>query len=465
MSAIRVLMSCYFYPRGGSAHAARALTGQLRAKGADVRIVAGSRTDLGPCAEADRFYGSEHLRAVDYTPALGSQDPTAHQGPPGTAPMHASYEDRPGAEDVVFASLDDEQYELQVEAWGRELGAAGAAEADVLYLNHLTPINEAAAREFKDVPVIGHIHGPELLMLERIGAGPPAGWRYANEWRERILSWAAACERLVVNTPQGGRRAAALLELGEERFSVIANGFAPAFEPRKLDRRALWQKHLVDEPQGWRPGDGPGSVRYEEADLEMLAGTTLLYTGRFTEVKRLPLLIEAYAKARVDLDETTALVLLGGYPGEWEGEHPIETVERLRVPGVFLAGWHDHAVLPDFLSASDVLVHASVNEQFGQVLVEAMACGLPVAAVNRGGPVSIVRDGETGWLVEPDDSADLAAAMVEAVCCADERRRRGRAARDDALARFSWAQVGEELLALLAEAAAGRRGDPAATPR
>ena len=62
----------------------------------------------------------------------------------------------------------------------------------------------------------------------------------------------------------------------------------------------------------------------------------------------------------------------GGYPGEWEGEHPIETVERLGIGDVFLAGWHGHDELPRFLSAADVLVHASVREQFGQVLVEGL---------------------------------------------------------------------------------------------
>ena len=106
----------------------------------------------------------------------------------------------------------------------------------------------------------------------------------------------------------------------------------------------------------------------------------LLYTGRFTEVKRLPLLIEAFARARPRFRTRTALVLLGGYPGEWEGEHPIETIERLGLSDVFLAGWHSHEELPDFINAADLLVHASVKEQFGQVLVEAMACGLPVIA-------------------------------------------------------------------------------------
>lgn len=447
-------MGCYFYPRGGSAHAARALTRQFRGNDVEVTVVAGSRDDIGPVAQAERFFGPEDLHVVDYTPALDSERPTAFKNDSGSPPMHASFEDRPGAQDTVFAQLDDYLFELHVEAWARELREAGAEDADVLYLNHLTPVNEAAAREFPDVPVISHIHGPELLMLDRIAEGAPASWTHAEEWRKRICRWASECEQLVVNTPQGGRRAAKLLGLDEERFAVIPNGFDPPFKPREVDRRALWRKHLVEQPQGWRPNERPGSVSYEGSDLDALEGTTLLYSGRFTEVKRLPLLIEAYAKARVEFDQPTALVLLGGYPGEWEGEHPIETVERLGVPGVFLAGWHDHEDLPDFLSASDVLVHASVNEQFGQVLVEAMACGLPVVAVNRGGPASIVKDGETGWLVEPEDGAGLAAAMVEAVCCAEERGRRGAAAREDAMARFSWEGVGERLLGLLDEVTA-----------
>jgi glycosyltransferase involved in cell wall biosynthesis len=443
-------MGCYFYPRGGSAHAARALTRQLRRSGVEVTIAAGSRDDLDSVARAERFFGPEDLHVVDYTPALSAPRPTAFSSFE-SPPMHASFEDRPGAQDTVFACLDEELFELQVDAWARELDKAGAGDADVLYLNHLTPLNEVAAREYPGVPVIGHIHGPELLILERIADGAPAAWPHAEEWRERLCRWASECERLVVNTPQGGRRAARLLGLGDERLAVIPNGFDPAFKPREVDRRALWRKHLVEKPRGWRPGENPGSVGYSEGDLDALEGTTLLYSGRYTEVKRLPLLIEAYAKARVEFDEPTALVLLGGYPGEWETEHPLETVERLGVPGVFLAGWHDHEELPDFLSASDALVHASVNEQFGQVLVEAMACGLPVVAVNRGGPASIVTNGKTGWLVEPEDGAGLAAAMVEAVCCAEERRERGAAARMDAMARFSWSEVGEKLGTLLGE--------------
>ena len=263
---------------------------------------------------------------------------------------------------------------------------AGADAADLLYLHHLSPLNEAAAREFPEIPVLGHVHGTELLMLERIAAGAPASWTHAESWALRICDWAADCERLVVSGPRGRRRAAAVLDLDPDRFVCAPNGFDPGFAPREVDRRSHWRRHLVERPQGWRPGKGPGSVAYAEADLEPLDGTVLLYSGRFTEVKRLPLLIEAYARARRRFSDSTALVLLGGYPGEWEGEHPIETVERLGLKDVFLAGWHSHEELPEFINASDLLVHASVKEQFGQVLVEAMACGLPAIAIDRDGP-------------------------------------------------------------------------------
>jgi len=126
------------------------------------------------------------------------------------------------------------------------------------------------------------------------------------------------------------------------------------------------------------------------------------------------------------------------------------------VPDVYLAGWHGHDELPQFLAASDVMVHASVREQFGLVLVEAMACGVPAIAVDRGGPAMIIEDGETGWLIPPDDREAMADAMVEA---ANYRRRtaiRGRKARKAVLERYTWERIGRDL-AELAQGVIGER--------
>jgi len=182
--------------------------------------------------------------------------------------------------------------------------------------------------------------------------------------------------------------------------------------------------------------------------------TVFVYVGRFTAVKRLPLLIEAFAQARDRARTRAGLVIVGGHPGEWEGEHPADTIARLGVRDVFLAGWHDHVEVPAFLSVADVFALASVREQFGLVLVEAMACEVPPVAVDRLGPGEIVADGETGWLVEPDDVDGLAAALLEAIDDPAERARRGARGHAVAVERYGWPALAQRLADVL-DAAVG----------
>ena len=68
-------------------------------------------------------------------------------------------------------------------------------------------------------------------------------------------------------------------------------------------------------------------------------------------------------------------------------------------------------------NCADVFVAPSVDEPFGQVYLEAMACGLPVIATDSGGPRSFVNTDPArpnGWLVTPDNETELADAIVEA---------------------------------------------------
>ncbi len=188
----------------------------------------------------------------------------------------------------------------------------------------------------------------------------------------------------------------------------------------------------------------------------------LLYVGRYTEVKRIPLLIRAHARARERFGRPAPLVLLGGFPGEWEGEHPLAVVRETGDRDVFLAGWRGHDDLPDGLNAADLLVLPSVREQFGQVLVEAMACGVPPIAVDAHGPAEIVEDGETGWLVPPDDEDAMVDALVAAASDDAERARRGDAAYEDARARYSWPALARGVASIYDDVLAGR---PAAAAR
>jgi glycosyltransferase involved in cell wall biosynthesis len=444
METRQVLMALMFFPRGGSAQVTRYLAAALRPHGWDARVLAGSLGETGEESHAATFFGGLDVVPVPYDEALEADDPLR-----ADPPLHPSFEDRPDAPDRVFASVDDETYEHLVEAWIGHLRDAGADDADVLHLHHLTPINEAAARAFPDRPVIGHLHGTELLMLREIHQGLHPGWKFADAWAERMRRWAAGCERLFVLSPDAQRRAPGLLGIEPEKTVWAPNGFDPsAFDRRPLSRAErldLWREWLVEDPRGWDLTGRPGSVAYTEADLEAFSGLgpVLLYVGRYTEVKRIPLLIRAYARARERFEMRAPLVLLGGYPGEWEGEHPLEVVREEGVEDVFLAGWRGHSDLPRGLNASDVVVLPSVREQFGQVLVEGMACGLPVIAKDAYGPAEIVDHGETGWLVPPDDEEALADALVDAVNDSGKRARKGQAAYEEARGRYAWPALAE----------------------
>jgi len=88
------------------------------------------------------------------------------------------------------------------------------------------------------------------------------------------------------------------------------------------------------------------------------------------------------------------------------------------------------------LQALDILVHPSVNEPFGRILIEAGAAGLPVVAYADGGVGEAVVHGQTGLLVRPSDRAALAAALGRLLTDRDLVRALGIAARARVQAQF-----------------------------
>ena len=88
--------------------------------------------------------------------------------------------------------------------------------------------------------------------------------------------------------------------------------------------------------------------------------------------------------------------------------------------------------LARLLASCDALIHAGRHETFGMILVEAMACGIPVVAV-RSGAVTEIVDDEIGRVATPDDAHALAAVvrdLFEGDHAAMGRRARARAERD-----------------------------------
>jgi glycosyltransferase involved in cell wall biosynthesis/predicted metal-dependent phosphoesterase TrpH len=132
----------------------------------------------------------------------------------------------------------------------------------------------------------------------------------------------------------------------------------------------------------------------------------VLYAGRLTKEKGLDLLAQAFLAARRQ-DPRLHLVLAGGGP-EQDALHAL-----LGDCATFL-GWLDGQDLARAYASADAFLFASRTDTFGQVILEAQASGLPVVAVDEGGPASLIAHGETGLLAAPDAGA-LAQALLTLV--------------------------------------------------
>ena len=109
------------------------------------------------------------------------------------------------------------------------------------------------------------------------------------------------------------------------------------------------------------------------------------------------------------------------------GEGPARSWFEQRLPDAIFVGQQEGDDLARALASSDVLLNPSVTETFGNVTLEAMACGLPVVAAVATGATSLVRDGETGMLVEPGDEDAFADALEAYGKDPELRRRHGEA--------------------------------------
>jgi phosphatidylinositol alpha 1,6-mannosyltransferase len=192
------------------------------------------------------------------------------------------------------------------------------------------------------------------------------------------------------------------------------------FHPRKRD-------------QGLRAELAPGG--------EVLAG----YVGRLATEKRVDLLAAVTAQPGV------RLVITGGGPEEAE--------LREAIPDAVFLGERHGEDLARIYASMDVFVHSGPFETFGQTIQEAAASGLPVVAPAAGGPVDLVDEGGSGYLVPPGDAGALAAAVARLAADPALRARMSEAARRKVLGR-SWAALTGELTDHYAAVIAARQPQP-----
>jgi phosphatidylinositol alpha 1,6-mannosyltransferase len=160
---------------------------------------------------------------------------------------------------------------------------------------------------------------------------------------------------------------------------------------------------------------------------EVIAG----YVGRLAVEKRLDLLAGVAAMSGV------RLVIVGGGPAE--------EAARQALPDALFLGPQQGDQLAATYASFDIFVHAGPHDTFGNTLQEAAASGLPVVAPAAGGPLDLVADGVTGFLVQPDDADAIAAAVARLAADPQLRAAQGSAARRRMLGR-SWTAICDELI-------------------
>lgn len=190
----------------------------------------------------------------------------------------------------------------------------------------------------------------------------------------------------VVAVSQALADKAVMLGADPAHVHVLYNGVDPTlFAPDSRDKARWLLKLLPDSP------------------LVLYVGNLKASKGCLDLLEAFPALLAAHPNARLV------------YVGEGASEGPI--LERAKALGcaerVLLAGAVPHHALADWFQAADLLCLPSHNEGVPNVVLEAMACGIPVVATQVGG-IPEVLPPHAGILVPPHDRAALAAALIDA---------------------------------------------------
>jgi glycosyltransferase involved in cell wall biosynthesis len=295
------------------------------------------------------------------------------------------------------------------------------------------------------------VYGPSLAPLLR------EGWDVVHAWEEPYVACGLQVAAL---TPSSSR-------LVFSTFQNLPKSFPPPFrqfERYALRRAAGWigWGHTVTAAQAGRPGyrERPHATLTPGVDVEAFRPDAAAraarrqqlgwegdvpvvgYLGRFVEEKGLGLLQRALGR----LEVPWRALFIGGGPLEGElrafaARHPGRAAVVTGVP---------HDDVPSWLNAMDVLAAPSQSrahwkEQFGRMLVEAAACGVPAVASDSGEIPHTV--GEGGLVVGESDEAGLGAALARLLGDAAARRELGERARARAHAEFSWSVVAQRHLA------------------
>jgi glycosyltransferase involved in cell wall biosynthesis len=200
-----------------------------------------------------------------------------------------------------------------------------------------------------------------------------------------------------------------------EAIMAPAESTAAVLRAQRMNREiSIWARGIDREQfnPGRRDMDWRRSLGIADDEL------AIAYLGRIVMEKGLDVFADAIEVLRKRKVRHRVVVIGDGPARPWFEQH---------LPTAIFLGHQEFADLARALASTDVLFNPSITEAFGNVTLEALACALPVVAAEATGATSIVRDGETGTLVEPTDIDGFADALQAYAHDPELRRRHGEA--------------------------------------
>jgi D-inositol-3-phosphate glycosyltransferase len=288
----------------------------------------------------------------------------------------------------------------------------------------------ADLKQATGIPFVVTFHA--LGKVRRLHQGESDGFpdeRFTIE--ERIIEEADA---IIAECPQDELDLIYLYDAAPDKIRIIPCGFDPA-EMWPLD------KNLSREALG--------IPRHEKVVLQL---------GRMVPRKGVDTVVRGFARMVKEYGVSGRLLIVGG---ESDVPDPIETPEIGRLQKiaeeegvadlVTFIGRRGRKELKHYFSAADVFVTTPWYEPFGITPVEAMACGTPVIGSKVGGIKYTVVDGETGYLIAPDDADALAERLAHLFQNPGELKKLGSQAVKRANEYFTWQKVAEAIAAMYEE--------------
>jgi alpha-maltose-1-phosphate synthase len=305
------------------------------------------------------------------------------------------------------------------------VGAAGLVHSHTWYANlagHLASL-------LYGIPHVMTVHSLEPLRpwkAEQLGGG------YAlSSWCERTAVEAASAV-IAVSNGMRDDLLAVYPAVPADRVRVIHNGIDTS-EYRPDPATDVLDRYGVD----------PGRP-------------SVIFVGRVTRQKGLPVLLRAASA----IDRAAQLVICAGQADTPELEAEVSDLARElranRSGMIWLSGMLPKREVIQLLTHATVFVCPSLYEPLGIVNLEAMACGTAVVGSRVGGIPEVVADGKTGLLVPADDPAALARALNVLLADRPLAAEMGRLGRARAEAKFGWASIAAQTVALYAGLTGGR---------